>query len=594
MIFSKPDCQKNAVIMIALTLLVLIVYWQVQGHDFISYDDQLYVTDNFRIHQGISVDSIAGAFKDVHTGHWHPLTMISHTVDWSLFGDSAGGHHWTNVVLHILNTILLFFLLHTMTGALWRSALVATFFAIHPMNVESVAWVSERKNILSTFFWITTILFYVRYVQLPNWKRYAPVMISFTFGLLSKPMLITLPFVLLLFDYWPLRRTQINDQNKEIMCNMTYTIKRHKLSFLILEKIPLFLLSALSIVLTVYAAKEGEALMGLKSYPLLQRISNALLSYVLYIRKLIWPVDLSVFYPYVTIPLWWAIGAALFLMIVTIIVCIYYRKFPYLIVGWLFYLGTLVPVIGFIQVGRQSMADRYAYIPFIGLFIMISWSLPIIKRARILTVLTITCVIITFSVASYQYIGMWSSTVKLFEDIVKRNPRNYFAYNMLGLVDADRGEHNKALYYFYLALKIKPDYCPAYLNAGNVFLDEGKDDQAIYCYKKAVLIDDLSAENYNNLGAALMIKKDIDGGISSFKKAVELRPDYIMALNNLGVAQMQKENIEGALQCFKQVLKLQPDNATAIENIKILFNKKMKVIKTVDKGIIAGNERLQR
>ena len=594
MIISKPDCQKNVVIMIALTLLVLLVYWQVQGHDFISYDDQLYVTDNFRIHQGISVDSIAGAFKDVHTGHWHPLTMISHMVDWSLFGDSAGGHHWTNVVLHILNTILLFFLLQTMTGALWRSALVATLFAIHPMNVESVAWVSERKNVLSTLFWITTILFYVRYVQLPNWKRYAPVMISFTFGLLSKPMLITLPFVLLLFDYWPLKRTQIDDQNKEIMCKMTDTIKRHKLSFLILEKIPLFLLSALSIVLTVYAAKEGEALMGLKSYPLLQRISNALVSYVLYIRKLIWPVDLSVFYPYVTIPLWWAIGAALFLMIVTIIFCIYYRKFPYLIVGWLFYLGTLVPVIGFIQVGRQSMADRYAYIPFIGFFIMISWSLPIIKRARILTVLTVTCIIITFSVASYQYIGMWSSTVKLFEDIVKRNPQNHFAYNMLGLVDADRGEHNKALYYFYLALKIKPDYSPAYLNAGNVFLDEGKYDQAIYCYKKAVLIDDLSAENHNNLGAALMIKKDIDGGISSFKKAIELRPDYITALNNLGVAQMQKENIEGALQCFKQVLKLQPDNATAIENIKILFNKKMKVIKTVIKGIISGNERLQR
>jgi len=594
LIISKPDCQKNVVIMIALTLLVLLVYWQVQGHDFISYDDQLYVTDNFRIHQGISVDSIAGAFKDVHTGHWHPLTMISHMVDWSLFGDSAGGHHWTNVVLHILNTILLFFLLQTMTGALWRSALVATLFAIHPMNVESVAWVSERKNVLSTLFWITTILFYVRYVQLPNWKRYAPVMISFTFGLLSKPMLITLPFVLLLFDYWPLKRTQIDDQNKEIMCKMTDTIKRHKLSFLILEKIPLFLLSALSIVLTVYAAKEGEALMGLKSYPLLQRISNALVSYVLYIRKLIWPVDLSVFYPYVTIPLWWAIGAALFLMIVTIIFCIYYRKFPYLIVGWLFYLGTLVPVIGFIQVGRQSMADRYAYIPFIGFFIMISWSLPIIKRARILTVLTVTCIIITFSVASYQYIGMWSSTVKLFEDIVKRNPQNHFAYNMLGLVDADRGEHNKALYYFYLALKIKPDYSPAYLNAGNVFLDEGKYDQAIYCYKKAVLIDDLSAENHNNLGAALMIKKDIDGGISSFKKAIELRPDYITALNNLGVAQMQKENIEGALQCFKQVLKLQPDNATAIENIKILFNKKMKVIKTVIKGIISGNERLQR
>jgi tetratricopeptide (TPR) repeat protein len=254
----------------------------------------------------------------------------------------------------------------------------------------------------------------------------------------------------------------------------------------------------------------------------------------------------------------------------------------------------LVPVIGFVQVGRQSMADRYAYIPFIGLFIMISWSLPIIKRARILTVLTITCILITFSVASYQYIGMWSSTVKLFEDIVKRNPQNHFAYNMLGLVEADRGEHNKALYYFYLALKIKPDYSPAYLNAGNVFLDEGKDDQAIYCYKKAVLIDDLSPENHNNLGAALMMKKDIDGGISSFKNAIRLRPDYIMALNNLGVAQMQKENIEEALQCFKQVLKLQPDNATAIENIKILLNKKMKVIKTADKGIIAGNERLQR
>lgn len=572
--------QNRNIVIIVLSLLVLAVYWQVQSHEFIAFDDHLYVTENFRIQQGISIGTVAGTFRDVHTGHWHPLTMISHMVDWSLFGDNAGGHHWVNVVFHLFNTILLFLLFHTMTGALWRSALVAALFAIHPMNVESVAWVAERKNVLSTFFWLLTMLSYVRYVRAPDWKRYLPVFICFVLGLMSKPMLVTLPFVLLLMDYWPLQRTQIDYHEEEKNFKSNDAIFRQTWSFLIIEKIPLFLINVLSMVLTVYAAKSVHTLAGFEKYSLLERISNALVSYGLYIRKLIWPVDLSVFYPYNTIPISWALFAALFLLGVTVFVFIFYKKYPHLIIGWLFYLGTLVPVIGFVQVGKQSMADRYVYIPFIGLFIMIAWSLPIMKKTRTLTAVAVTGVLMLFTVTSYQYVGLWENTVLLFEDIIRHNPKNHFAYNILGLAAMDRGEYGNALNSFRVALKIKPNFDPAYINAGSIFLNLGNYNQAIDCYKKAVLINDLLPENHNNLGVALMLTGDFNGGVASFKKALSLRPDYISALNNLGAAQTQMGNVEEALLCYQQVLKLHPENATALEKIDILRNKKVQSIKT--------------
>ena len=270
-----------------LTILILSAYWPVQKYDFINYDDTVYVTDNYQIQKGISFESVINIFSHFHTGHWHPLTMMSHMLDWQLFGDKAGGHHWTNVIIHILNTILLFLLLNKLTGAMWRSAFVAALFAIHPLNVESVAWISERKNVLSTFFLISTIFFYVWYLKSPDWKRYLPVLICFAFGLMSKPMLVTLPFVLLLLDYWPLNRLQIDFQsNDQLPIKELIRRNSNKIFNLILEKVPLFVLSIISSYFTIYASKYVNDISTFEAIPLSKRISNAVVSYVLYIKKL--------------------------------------------------------------------------------------------------------------------------------------------------------------------------------------------------------------------------------------------------------------------------------------------------------------------
>jgi hypothetical protein len=312
---SITNSQKKILIILALIVSVLAVYWQVQNFDFVNYDDQVYVTQNFRIQSGITWESIAGAFTDLHTSNWHPLTMMSHMLDWQLFGGRAGGHHWTSVIIHIFNTVLLFFLLNQLTGAIWRSAFVAALFAIHPINVESVAWIAERKNVLSTFFWLLTMLLYVWYVKQPGWKRYLPVFLCFALGLMSKPMLVTLPFVLLLIDYWPLNRTQINLQRKNQSETTTFILaKKSKISFLILEKVPLFILSVISIYLTLYASQHMKAIAGLEYFSPVKRISNAIVSYTLYIKKLFWPVDLAAFYPYGDISIWQISIAILFLV----------------------------------------------------------------------------------------------------------------------------------------------------------------------------------------------------------------------------------------------------------------------------------------
>ncbi len=372
--FSILKKRSTAIIILFLAVMTLAVYWPVQKYEFINYDDHGYVTKNDLVRSGISATGVKQAFSTFHLGNWHPLTMISHMVDWQLFKNKAGGHHWTSVIIHILNAVLLFLFLRMATGAIWRSAFVAALFALHPINVESVAWISERKNVLSTFFWILTMISYVWYVKSPDWKRYFLVLFCFSLGLMSKPMLVTLPFVLLLMDYWPLRRTgiEIRDGNQGELSSVK--VKKQTIRFLIIEKIPLFILSAISAYVTLYAQKAVSAMMALEYFPFPYRIGNAIISYVSYIRKMFWPLDLAVFYPFnYTMSLWHVFLGALLIVAITIFVCIYFRRFPYLLVGWFWYLGTMIPVIGLVQVGSQAMADRYAYVPFIGLFIMLTW-----------------------------------------------------------------------------------------------------------------------------------------------------------------------------------------------------------------------------
>jgi Tfp pilus assembly protein PilF len=558
-------------IVLVLAILTLATYWRSQDHGFIEYDDQLYITKNYLIQSEISLKSIAVTFKDVHTGNWHPVTMLSHMLDWQLFGANAGGHHWTNVIFHVFNTILLFVLLRMMTGAMWRSAFVAALFAIHPINVESVAWIAERKNVLSTFFWFLTMICYVWYVRSPGWKRYLTVLIFFVLGLMSKSMLVTLPFVLLLMDYWPLNRTNIRQQEEQSIPPISF--KKEKLSVLILEKVPLFIIAMVFIGMTLYAQQTVNALATLESVTFPNRIANAVVSYVWYIKIFFWPTDLAVFYPHRMILTWQVSLAAIFLIAVTLLVCKHFRKYPYLVVGWFWYLGTLVPVIGLLQVGLQSMADRYAYVPLIGLFVIMAWLIPQalfkLRYSKIYTFFIFIIFIILFTVSTYIQIGMWKNTTTLFEEALKIDPENYMAYNILGSEEAGKGNHKKALHYYQVSIKINPRYARAYSNAGNEYLKLGQYQEAYNYYQKAIVINDKLADAYYNLGVLNLVTNRPDEALVHFHKALTIMPDFIYARFNLGVALFRMGKISDAIEHFEKAVELNPKNMEAQKALKI-------------------------
>jgi len=363
--------RQKLIICLFLVAVTLMVYLQSTNHDFVSYDDVSYVTENPNIKAGITLEGILWAFTSGHAANWHPLTWISHMLDCELYGLNPTGHHWTNIQIHVANTILLFLVLSWMTGALWQSSLVAALFAVHPLHVESVVWVAERKDVLCTLFWILSMWAYAGYVRYSTKIHYVSSIILFTFGLMAKPMIVTLPFVFLLLDYWPLKRFQSGQSGHGKILQ-----QRLVALGLVWEKIPFFILSAASSVATYIVQQSGGAVKHLDAIPFHARIGNAMVSYASYIGKMIWPINLAVFYPFPeTIPLWQAAGAGVLLASVTVLVFRAACSKPYLAVGWLWYIGTLVPVIGLVQVGSQSMADRYTYIPLIGLFIIVVWGL---------------------------------------------------------------------------------------------------------------------------------------------------------------------------------------------------------------------------
>ena len=566
--------QKKSIIVIGtLIILIMGVYWPVQHYGFIYFDDDVYITQNSRVQSGMTLDGLCWAFSTKYFGLWNPMTWLSLMFDYQLYGFHAGGYHWTNVIIHIFNTILLFFLFRNLTGAVWRSAFVAALFAIHPINVESVAWIAERKNVLSTFFWIMTLLFYARYVKQPDWKRYLPVLICFALGLMSKPMLVTLPFVLLLMDYWPLERSVISPKN-----NMERNItKKEKISFLILEKIPLFILSALAILITIYNPAYNAETQFLRKTDFVERIGNAIFSYAMYIKKLALPTDLSIFYLYLNIPAWQIFLCAALLMIVTIFVCRYFRQYPYLPVGWFWYMGTLVPVIGIVTIGDHTMADRYAYVPFIGLFVLTAWGMEhisaqftVLKKPLIFIAVVI---ILLLAWAAHHQIKTWATTQILFEDVLKKNPNNYFAYQIVGQEIAKKGENDRALYYYDMALKINSQFWSAYNNKGLILQTMGRREEALENFQQAIQVNKFSADAYYNIGLFYLEDRKLDKTIEYSLKTIQLQPDYQEAYNILGIALVEQGKInEGILQ-FEKVLQINPHNKNATRNLKIALEK---------------------
>jgi len=602
--------RRECLIYLLLVLTTVTVFWQVRNHEFINLDDSKYVTENRNVQNGLTLDSMIWAFTTTQVANWHPLTWLSHMLDCQLYGLNPKGHHLTNVFLHLLNTLLLFFILQRMTGALWRSGLVAAFFALHPLHVESVAWVAERKDVLSTLFWLLTMWGYIWYVERPRLTRYLLTLLAFTLGLMTKPMLVTMPCVLLLLDYWPLKRFQLSQPGGDTPAT-TGIFKEQGVPFLrlLLEKTPFFALAAASSIVTFLAQRSGGAVSALDVYPVKIRIANALVSYVSYIGQMVWPRGLAVFYPHpgTHLPGWHAVGAGLLLACISIAVIRAARRHPYLAVGWLWYLGTLVPVIGLVQVGAQAMADRYTYVPLIGLFVIIAWSIPDLLAGnhyrKIVLSMAVGTVLLALTVSSWLQVQHWKNNLTLFKHALKVTAKNYVAHDSLGNALAQQGKVEEAIDHYYEALKIKPnlvnlhnnlgvalleqrkvkeamshydialrlnaDYAETYNNFGVAWFTVGEFDKAIAHYHEALRLDPAYGKAHNNMGNALVEHGRFEEAILHYSKALETKVHYPEAHNNLGVALAQQGKLNEAIVQFKEALLLKPDYTQARANLDL-------------------------
>jgi len=525
-------------ICISLAVLTWVVFGQLLQYDFINYDDPRYVYENTNITNGLTIGGIAWAFSHIHSMNWHPLTTISHMLDCQLYGLKPGAHHFTNVLLHSIVAILLLLVLQRMTGgpsgigSIWRSAFVAAVFAIHPLRVESVAWIAERKDVLSGVFFMLTLLTYFRYVRVRSIGHYLTVLFMFALGLMCKPMLVTLPFVLLVLDYWPLGR--IRGQKSDVSGH-------ENLVMLVVEKIPLVGLSAISSVVT-FLAQRG-AVGWTEQLPVLARINNAVVTYAAYMWQMLWPVKLAVFYPHPEsrLPLWEIILCLLLLIGITAAAVVLRKSRPYFITGWLWYLGMLVPVIGLVQVGWQGRADRYTYLPQIGLYIAITWGIADVTAAwrwqrEILTAGTAIVVGLLSWRASVQA-SYWRDSETLFTHALAVTSNNDVAENNLGIVFLQKGNLDEAISLLQAAVDLRPENSPA----------------------------------HENLAKALLQKGQVTDALVHYRRLLELQPDNIEVHNIVGTVLIQQGQAREAVEEWQKVLAIQPDNGNAMSNLAWVF-----------------------
>ncbi len=574
------DRLKGLFLLFLLTA-TLVVYAPVGKYDFLSYDDQAYVAGNNHVRAGLTREGVIWAFRDNSVGHWHPLTWLSHMADVDIYGLNPGGHHLTNLIFHLINTWLLFFVLRQMTGMFWRSAFVAALFALHPLNVESVAWVAERKSVLSTFFWFAAIGAYACYAKRPGFWSYAAVFVSFALGLLAKPMLVTLPFVLLLLDYWPLKRWHeaVPRNGKPGVGSPIPWSNRPNVFFLLWEKIPFFILTSVSIWFTLWAARVGGALVDDVDSPLVPRLYNAVFSYGAYLFKMTWPVDLAVIYPYTDLmPLAKVLISAVFLAGISGFVIYRMERFPYLFTGWFWYMGTLVPVIGLVQVGAQAMADRYAYVSLVGIFVVISWGisdlLGKVRKGAVILIALAMLVITALTAATRWQVQLWQNTKTLFNHAIAVTDGNYIAHDTLGVALLGEGKREEAIAHFLKAVEIKPNYAMAYNNLGIALQLEGRASEALSYYWKAVTIKSDYGDAFYNLGTLFESLGNLDKALAAYRQAVVLKPASAPVNNNFGVALAKKGDTEAAIAAFRRALRLDPNYAGAHYNLSIVFRKK--------------------
>ena len=583
---SHNDRLIASVVCILLAGIVWISFGQTLGHEFVNYDDGPYVYANPRIINGLSPGNVQWAFIHGHAANWHPLTTISHMLDCQLYGLQPWGHHLTNILLHVAAAILLFFALCELTGgghavvatrrddaersrlqregSLWASAFVAALFAIHPLRVESVAWVAERKDVLSGAFFSLTLLAYVRYARSKvfSFSRYTTMLVLFALGLMCKPTLVTMPFVLLLLDYWPLRRTQKSDFRGQ---------KSETWLELVFEKIPLFVLSAASCVATILAQREAFA--PIRTLPLQERLANAVVAYVEYMGQMIYPAHLAVLYPYPEggLNVGEAIVALLFLLIVTAICFLWRKTYPFALTGWFWFVGMLVPMIGIVQVGSQPRADRYTYLPEIGLYIVATWGAMRLfdkwRRRREALAIAACLIIGVLTTRSYFQTSYWQNSETLWKHALDVTGTNYIAQNNLGGTFEAKGQFNEAIAHYREAVKIKPDVAQVQSNLGYALLQEGEVDEAIVHLQKTLQINPAYAEAYNHMGSALMKKGQAGEAIGYYQKAIQLNTSYADAHNNLGAAFWQNGQVDEAIAHYKEAVAIKPGSAEMQVNL---------------------------
>jgi tetratricopeptide (TPR) repeat protein len=571
-----PQFLHRCLIYAGLAVITLALYLPVLQHSFVEYDDQQYVTDNPRVQAGLTWSGLVWAFG-FHAGNWHPLAWLSHMLDCQIYGARSGGHHLTSILLHTASAVLLFSVLNRMTSLrteatarqtdlMWRSAAVAALFAWHPLHVESVAWVAERKDVLCAFFWMVTLWFYVRHVQKPSRTRYLFTLVSFVFCLMAKPMGVTLPFVLLLLDYWPLKRITSGE------------LRMANFKKLLLEKIPFLSLSIVACWLTLGA--QELAIVSTAGLPVSQRIAHMLAAYNHYLVAMFLPQNLAVYYPYqIHLPFSNVLCAVIVLGLVTLLALKNYRSQPYLIVGWLWYLGTLVPVIGLVQVGDQAWADRYTYLPLIGLFIPVVWlACELIKGRVVLRSVAVVVGIGLIAMTSVQ-LSYWKNTRTLFTHADKITPQNYMAVTILGSLLAKEHKLDEAMAYYQIALRYQPAFPEAHFFLGNALDEQGRLDEAIAEYQEALWFRPTQEQTHIFMGIALAKQKKYDEAMAHYNAALKLNRDSAVAQNNLARILHTQGRLDEASAHYQAALEIDPKLEIAHNNFGILL---------LQKGDLAG------